>query len=185
MKLLKQALAVLGSVVVIAIIAALVTPKTAHALVATAVEVVNTASQPVPTQPVHARQAVYLACQLTVTSTTAGACTLNDNTTHSPYTVPLGKRLVFDSVTGYVFVTNGQGRPVYAEIFPNSGGDDRFFLAPTFTATNNAIDTYVFGQNATAYSDPGSQIAYEFVVNSRSDYLSGSLEIYGHTEDIQ
>lgn len=46
MKLLKQALAVLGTVVVVAVIVALVTPKTAHALIATAVQVVNTVSNP-------------------------------------------------------------------------------------------------------------------------------------------
>lgn len=48
MKLLKQALAVLGSVVVIALIAALVTPKTAQAVVAALVEVANTPDNPVP-----------------------------------------------------------------------------------------------------------------------------------------
>jgi hypothetical protein len=48
MRLLKQAMAVLGTVVVIAAVVALVTPKTAHAIVATAVQVVNTSANPVP-----------------------------------------------------------------------------------------------------------------------------------------
>jgi hypothetical protein len=52
MKLLKQAMAGLGTVVVIAVIAALVTPKTAHAIVATAVNVVNPSATPVPTSNV-------------------------------------------------------------------------------------------------------------------------------------
>jgi hypothetical protein len=48
MRLLKQAMAVLGTVVVIAAIAALVTPKMAHAIIATAVQVVNGPGNPVP-----------------------------------------------------------------------------------------------------------------------------------------
>jgi hypothetical protein len=54
MKLLKQALAVLGTVVVIAVLVALVTPKTAHAVIATAVQVVNTSAQAVPVKDVDA-----------------------------------------------------------------------------------------------------------------------------------
>ena len=49
MKLLKQAMGVLGTVVVITLIVALAVPKTAHALVATLVQVVNPPSQPVLT----------------------------------------------------------------------------------------------------------------------------------------
>jgi hypothetical protein len=49
MRLLKQAVAILGTVVVIAVIAAVVTPKTAHAIIATAVQVVNGPANPVPT----------------------------------------------------------------------------------------------------------------------------------------
>jgi hypothetical protein len=52
MKLLKQAMVVLGTVVVIATIAALVTPKAAHAIVASLVQVVNTPSQPIPNRDV-------------------------------------------------------------------------------------------------------------------------------------
>lgn len=47
MRLLKQAVTVLGSVVVIAVLVVLVTPKTAHAL-ATALRVTSSASSPVP-----------------------------------------------------------------------------------------------------------------------------------------
>lgn len=51
MRLLKQAVAVLGTLVVAIVIAAVVMPKTAHAIVATAVNVVNTPGNPVPTVP--------------------------------------------------------------------------------------------------------------------------------------
>jgi hypothetical protein len=64
MRLLKQAVAVLGSVVVITVIVALVTPKTAHAVIATAVQVVNSVANPAGTEDVSraASQIVELAC---------------------------------------------------------------------------------------------------------------------------
>jgi hypothetical protein len=55
MKLLKQAMAVLGTVVVIAALVAVVTPKAVHAVVATFVQVVNTPSQPVPIKDVQSQ----------------------------------------------------------------------------------------------------------------------------------
>lgn len=61
MKVLKQALGVLGTVVVIAIIAALVTPKTAHALVGAFVQVVNTPTNAVPTIQAPAAAKLYQA----------------------------------------------------------------------------------------------------------------------------
>lgn len=59
MRLLNRALAVLGTVVVIAVIAALVTPKAVHALVSTFVTVVNTPAQPVPTLATDAHTAFH------------------------------------------------------------------------------------------------------------------------------
>ena len=52
MRLLKQALAALGIVMVVAIFVVLVTPKAAHALVATLVEVVNTPNVTIVNTPV-------------------------------------------------------------------------------------------------------------------------------------
>ena len=49
MRLLKQALAILGSVVVVAMVVALSAPKAVHAVVAAAVNVMNTSANPVPT----------------------------------------------------------------------------------------------------------------------------------------
>ena len=47
MRLLKQALAVFGTVLLFAVILTIVTPKAAHAVVATLVEVANTSANPV------------------------------------------------------------------------------------------------------------------------------------------
>lgn len=92
MRLLKQALAVLGTVVVIAVIAAVVTPKTAHAIVATAVQVVNTTSQPVPMLAADALNAfdVRGTCSFSVTG-----CEVIPI-----YSVPAGKIAVIEMVSG-------------------------------------------------------------------------------------
>jgi hypothetical protein len=101
MKLLKQALAVLGAVVVIAAIAALVTPKTAHALVATMVEVVNTAEKPATTEDISkaASQIVELFC----TNSETTPCTVvksneGPGAGGPTFTVPAGQNFVITSV---------------------------------------------------------------------------------------
>ena len=84
MKLLKQAMAVLGTVVVIAMIVALVTPKTAHAIVATAVYVMNTpnvnvVNTPLPTQVTNTPLPVSANINFPASMNVSGSSVLVDN----------------------------------------------------------------------------------------------------------
>jgi hypothetical protein len=106
MNVMKQAMAVLGTVVVIATIVALVAPKTAHAIVATAVQVVNTSANPIPT-PRSATRFQAALCNVTGPVATAyGVCPPPTNT--ATFTVPTAtstgapvKRLIVDNVSGF------------------------------------------------------------------------------------
>jgi hypothetical protein len=117
MRLLKQAMAVLGTVVVIAVLVAVVTPKTAHAVVATMVQVVNLPSQSVPTWRTDndGRSVVrlyYSEIMPAGTGISAGPTfagnPMNDASTATVYTVPAGKRLVVDSESMFAFPPSGQ-----------------------------------------------------------------------------
>jgi hypothetical protein len=114
MRLLKQAMAVLGSVVVIAVIAALVTPRTAHAIIATAVQVVNTASQPVPNRDVdNPAKEPFQANMCIDAGTQFGNCRLGGlpGFVQVPTTTTdnaVVKRLVIEYVDAVCFV-NGSG----------------------------------------------------------------------------
>ncbi len=60
MRILKQAVGVLGTLAVIGVIAAVVMPKAAQGIVATLVQVVNTPANPVPVQHVKESAANFL-----------------------------------------------------------------------------------------------------------------------------
>jgi hypothetical protein len=108
MKLLKQAMAVLGTVMVVAIIAALVTPKTAHAIVATLVEVVNTTANPAITQDTSKQASQILTLYCPSTSSLMPCYQLDEQGVLSTiqYTVPSTSHYVITSID---FEPNGLG----------------------------------------------------------------------------
>ncbi|MGB0036112.1 MAG: hypothetical protein WBP79_11615 [Candidatus Acidiferrales bacterium] len=104
MKLIKQALAVLGAVIVIAVIVAVVTPKAVRAVVAAAVQVVNTSANPVPTYASETRFETSVCSVLGTVSTATNLCPPGVNTFVVPTTTSTGaqvRRLVVDNVSGF------------------------------------------------------------------------------------
>jgi hypothetical protein len=99
MRLLKQALAVLGAVVVFAVAAAIVTPKKVHALVATLVQVSNTVAAPAITEnvPNLASQHVAIYCPVGAQCQPIGPGGAF-NSSAPDYTVPAGQNLVITSI---------------------------------------------------------------------------------------
>jgi hypothetical protein len=178
MRLLKQALVVLGTVVVIAIFAALVTPKTAHAIVATFVQVVNT----------PARTAVGLTANTTIFPVGLGNTDSFQDFSGNTYTVPAGQRLVVESASVQFFLPTGQ---IPLNVFVGLGaGQDRFLVVPVFVgAVPGAVpgqDLYEASLNIKAYADPGVTPSLSC---ERGPTAGGFAEcfatLYGHTESIQ
>jgi len=178
MKLLKQAMAVLGTVVVIAIIAALVTPKTAHALVATFVQVVNTPTSAVPTMQAPAAAQLYqsicfgtfsgggFAASCSFPSVPAGKTlfvesfsVISETKNGDPYTVSL-----FDNNTTFTYqggynLPMSQQPPVNGfDIFTGLGGRTAFgpgtnpncYAVPNTAAATGTIDCQISGYLAPA-----------------------------------
>jgi hypothetical protein len=163
MKLLKQAMAVLGTVVVIAAVVALVTPKTAHAIVATAVQVVNTAASPIPVDS-DGRNVVHLSYYETMPAgTTYSAGTSGFGNPLSGYIVPAGKRLVIDSVSIFAYPPVGQN------VFAYFWNGQNYTGLPAIS--QGTFSVYDYFQNAIPvrdYVEPGGQYS---VTMSRSDGL--------------
>ena len=100
MKLLRQALAVLGALVVLMAIVALVAPKRARAVVAALVQVTNTETNPVPTISTNAHNSFVAE----------GTCYFdgsNDCFMDPLYTVPAGDIAVLEYASGTCNVSTG------------------------------------------------------------------------------
>jgi hypothetical protein len=93
---IRRFLAVAGIIAIVVMAAALVTPKTAHALVAALVQITNTTNNPAITQDVSttASQMVILTCR--VLPSGDGSCAVTG--TLIQYVVPTGKSLVVTAV---------------------------------------------------------------------------------------
>ena len=102
MKLLKQVLAVLGGLVVIALVVALVAPQSTRAVVATMVNVVNDKTNPVPNRDVDnpAREPFVLTEVINLTNGSISAFAGTDN-------LPTGRKYVILSVSVSAYVTKG------------------------------------------------------------------------------
>lgn len=94
MTLLKQAMAVLGSVVLVAMAVALVTPKTARAFVATLVQIV-------PGATTHVGQAESQLVMLICTPSSCRQLFADGTVGASQYTVPAGRTLVLTDMEWY------------------------------------------------------------------------------------
>jgi len=141
MKLLKQAVAVLGSVVLIAMMVALVMPKTAHAIVATLVRDVD--------QP--ARRPFTLSCSSSTTFNFISCTTA---------TIPAGEEFVIENVE-----FDGQADPSTKVMEPliqttTAGSVVTHFLNPIFDdrldQPNSALYKTVQAQRF--YADPSTSI---------------------------
>jgi hypothetical protein len=178
-RILNQAMAVLGTVVVIAVIAALVTPKTAHAIVATAVNVVNPSASPVPTSNVGPSNEPFFT-QTCISHTNSIYCAGVPAFFMVPSNTVDGKtvtRLVIEHVSGICF-SNGSG--VYStqleQVTPTSSQNlangynipNLQFgpgpIAPLAAANDVFTNTQSFSQPMRFYADPGGVVSYQYQV---------------------
>jgi len=101
MRLLKQAMAVLGIVTMIVVLVAVVAPKATHSMVAALVEVSNTATAPATTEDIShsASQILNIFCYSAPFSTAAACYTIAPNGTTSLFTsVPTGYNFIITSI---------------------------------------------------------------------------------------
>ena len=176
MKLLKQAMGVFGTVVVITLLVASAVPKTAHALVATLVQVVNTPTQSVPTWRTDndGRNVVQLVYGETMLSGTSSSV----NQPLSGYTVPFGSRLVIDSVS--VFAYPPAGQKVFAFLF---NGSTYTGVPAILQGTFGSSDYFQNAIPVRGYVDPGQQYKVTMVRSDSTGSMFWDVQAVGHLVD--
>jgi hypothetical protein len=203
MKLLKQALAVLGTVVVIAVLVALVTPKTAQAIVATAVYVMNTPNVNVVNTPLPITNAevhdlnnnpapgplitedtgnpAYEPFAATLCVSFGGtSCGFPSSLTVPTKTADFQPvtRLVIEYVSGDCQASGGLDVELFSNSSGNSGGFsavNRFSLNPTPTG-----GWYEFSQHTRIYADPGTNLGPNFSYTGPTPNYLCNMVVNGH-----
>ncbi|HWR15628.1 MAG TPA: hypothetical protein VN577_12420 [Terriglobales bacterium] len=157
-------------------------PRTVQAIAAALVQVVNTPSNPVPVQPVPAKQAVRMSCHVEVPS---GAyfedCTAIDNVSSNTFVVPTGKRFVADFVGA-----NGSSTPTQGalEVWVVTNNLEYLSFAVTPLSISGS-PIFTLSERTTFYADPGTSITMYLQTNSSSGGTYGNIILEGHLEDIQ
>ena len=164
MRLLKQALAVLATAVVIAMFVALVTPKTAHALAATMVQVVNTSASPVPSVDVNTpAEEPFQTILCKSAGSFSGDCSTPENfavpsTTTDGLTV---KRLVIENVSGECGVggtTQIQAMAVSTFVSENTVNGETQAVALITVPPAVVPGAVMFNGPTRMYADPGATV---------------------------
>lgn len=178
----KRLLVVVGIASLAGTVGALLAPKTAHALVATLVQVVNTTAQPVPTLPAQAFNSFDSngICQFIDTDNGHNDFCLVDPI----YTVPAGKIAVVEHASGRCILDSGIGlREVRVKNGPGGGLDTlatQFsFLVPgapmNFLGQNSIVS---FAQETKTYVAAGSPIDFEmFATGNQANNGFDSCEV--------
>lgn len=163
----------------------IISPRALHAITATLVQVVNTASNPIPVQAVPAKQAVQLSGDLLMSDgvATGGTLTFTDPVTNTGnYTVPAGKRMVVDSSAGQCTVSAGQ-KLIWPALYSSTGGMSfRTQLDGTWASVQ---DVYTLAGDAPIYADPGSTVRVKVARYPYVGDASCHFYVSGHLEDIQ
>jgi hypothetical protein len=188
MRLLKPALAALGSLVVVAIVMALVAPKAVHAVVAAAVEVMNTSANPAATYDSGGTRFQADVCYTNgPVSVASGYCGgVNSATFVVPTLTAAGatvKRLLVDNVSGFCSSFNDPGVVIKTvtlagqfvpDAVPNgmaTAGHYIPIVGPGYTYVNNPggpplggvpETDYTFGQVTHFAFNPGDTVTLAF-----------------------
>jgi len=172
MRLLKQAVGVLGTLVVLIVIAAVVMPKAAHGIVATMVQVVNTPSQPVPVADQDARNSFEIV--LCVASPQPLGCPDSFTVPATTATAQPVERLVIEFVS---FGCDAEARiNLRSETGIVEGQPAPGIFFHTFLVTGSANSGFAAATPVRIYADPGSTIkAQQFVGTFCFVNVSGHL----------
>lgn len=186
MNFAKRLLMGAGVIGLATVLGVALTPKAAHGVVATLVQVVNTSANPVPTQAVdnHGRQALGLDASVVIPDGQQGVFgTFGD--ANGPYTVPAGKRLVMESLSAQFNLPTGQQPTDLLFLTTVNGRQMGFTARPVFTSSLNGTDFFQVATNFTAYVDPGTQLQVLCERSVSSGPAECFVAVMGHLEDIQ
>jgi hypothetical protein len=174
MNSVKRLLMVAGALALAAIVGMILSPKAAHGIVATLVQVVNTAANPAITEDISraASQIVAVHCNFTLPDNFSPDCvTISNGFSGGTFTVPADKNFVITSIdfkpgtpgTGVIFVNLFQGIPQFGSI-----------LRSGWTVTN-ATNTVLDFSTSGIVLGPGSTTSIGVGANAASVEFHGYL----------
>ena len=182
MKVLKQALTVLGALLVIAALAAIVAPKTARSTVATLAQVVHTLANPAPTvladEPDVFEAGAPFNCQFIGTE----LCTVD------LYSVPAHKVAAMESVSGVCFdlAPPNTVREFQMHLSGPGGVPVQLSFVPSPPVSSTAGNVTIVGQNFKAYAfggASGSTISMNVFTSTVASGAVCSLEVIGRLSE--
>jgi len=191
MRLLKLAAAVLGTVVVIAVVAGFMTPKTAHPLLTTQVQDAHTMANWGPTGKAEDPKEFVASATCEwgdAPDNSADACEIEPI-----YTVPKNKTAVIDSVGGLCVVTPPNTVREFQFRYTGPGGTPAQMSFPPSPAVQNATNNFsvsITALNLKTYASGGSSgtpIDFLALANAAQPTLYGGyfcrLTVSGHYDD--
>jgi hypothetical protein len=174
MKFLKSLLMGTGGVVLAGLVLALLAPKAAHAVVATAVQVVNTSANPAITQDasLQASQIVTITCQVQTSETASCRQVLPNGQTGTPgpsggYVVPTNQYFVLKSMDTEIVITGQGGITIF---LIDSTQHDEHSVESVLSTANGQIS---FGSGTVA--GPGIE-----VVPAPAGVIAGHVTLHGY-----
>ena len=178
MKITKRLMFGSGGIVLAAMVVVLLAPKTAHAVVATLVQVANTPSSPVPNRDIDnpALQPWHMLLKLTNPTPYGSQFAYSGQ-----FNVPANKRLVIETTS----LTDNNPGPYLGEIGVSTsvGGQYAPYGLPLqFGLVVISGQTYPFAYgtlSARFYADPGTTVFASYVVSSNGD-TEKDLSISGY-----
>ena len=182
MNLGRKTATTLGGIFFAVLLIAALAPKATHAVAAALVQITNTAANPVPNRDVDngPRQAVTL--QALASTSVENIVFEEQNGNGTAYTVPAGKRLVIEFISGS-FTTPAGAHLANAFIFGNtSSGQYADYLSPNLVTAGN-FNVYQLAQPMWAYYDEGTAIRIAVTLTSGSFATSGIFTLRGYLVD--
>jgi hypothetical protein len=160
LKFAKSILMGTGAVVLAGLILALLAPRAAHAIVATAVQVENTRSTPVPNQDVDiaARHPYTANCSVGIPTQVIDTSTANLTCQPMPPPPTAGFETVIQSVNMYLFPTSTTPQQMFLSYFTANRQFGMFIPFIQQTPSTDSNGSFVGSQLTAIYLDNSSTV---------------------------
>ena len=143
------------------------------------VNFINSIKTPVPVSDVSNGQQPF---QMTATNTITKGVSGNAKTI---FTVPVGKRLVIETISTRAELASGD-TPDRVEVLTNADSSTTYheLLVLKQGLDLSGHEVFVGTHYIRAYSEPGTNVVFQFTRSNISDYASGTVTITGYFVDV-
>jgi hypothetical protein len=192
MNILRRTLTSLGGVLLAALLIAALAPKATRGVAAALVQVTNTPANPVPNRDIDngPRQGVTLYAQGSGNVNFVPLLDLADPFNLAPYTVPAGKRLLVQFISGSFQTPAGAhifSATISGAVRPHPGAASGLAtvgetLAPQLITAGN-FNIYQVSQPMWIFEDAGATLGLNVLLTSGNFATNGNFVVRGYLVD--